>query len=137
MKEIFSRVICVSRTELGRDENKIRADSRIVWENKTGLEKLHKPKYFSLETRASGSCPHFARFASETVNKAPTSDQRGRRSLQPGLGPHPPGPTLLHSFLHFFFFPPRTFWGRGRKAKSHQFIRLLSTSFVSKGRGGR
>lgn len=56
MKEIFSRVICVSRTELGRDENKIRADSRIVWENKTGLEKtalcymsvqyVHKCKLF-------------------------------------------------------------------------------------------
>ena len=64
---------------------------------------LHKPKHLSLETQALGSRPHFARFASEIVNKVTTSDQRGRRSLQLGLGPRPPGPTLLHSFLFFFF----------------------------------
>ena len=85
-----------------------------------------------METRASGSCPHFARFASETVNKAPTSDQRGRRSLQPGLGPHPPGPTLLHSFLHFFF-SSKNFLGQREKSQEPSVYQASFYQFCVKG----
>lgn len=97
---------------------------------------LHKPKYLSLETQASGSRPHFRRFASETVNKAPMSDQRGRQSLQAGLGPHPPGPTLLHSFL-LFFFSSKNFLGQREKSQEPSVYQASFYQICVKGQRGK
>lgn len=75
---------------------------------------LHKPKHLSLETQASGSHPHFARFASETVNKVTTSDQ----TMEPATGAGPsPTRTNPASLILAFFFSSKNFLGQREKSQ--------------------
>lgn len=97
---------------------------------------LHKPKYLSLGNPSFGLSPHFRRFASETVNKAPMSDQRGRQSLQAGLGPHPTWADPA-SLILAFFFSSKNFLGQREKSQEPSVYQASFYQICVKGQRGK